>query len=140
VKKISNKILTIVLVLAIGVLIIPHLVPDSVMSPTQNTPLDPHKPTLFFFMNPKGTPCLLQKKLLDGVTPQIEQIVNIRFAKVTEDADQELFYKYGIRGLPSLILVDSAGAEIHRFSSGIHQGKTVVDEINATLQQERVTK
>jgi len=84
-------------------------------------------------MNPQGAPCLLQKKILDGVLAEVSSVVNIHYAKVNDVVDQNLFYQHGIRGLPSLILVDTTGKEMHRFSAGIHEGKTIVDEIQTSL-------
>ena len=132
-KRLLKIVSTLAIMIALGMLLIPHLLPESATGSNLNTPVDPHKPTLIFFMNPQGAPCLLQKKILDGVLAEVSSVVNIHYAKVNDVVDQNLFYQHGIRGLPSLILVDTTGKEMHRFSAGIHEGKTIVDEIQTSL-------
>jgi thioredoxin-related protein len=40
-----------------------------------------------------------------------------------------MFYTYGIRGLPSLILLDKNGKELKRFSPGIQDGKAILSAL-----------
>ena len=83
-------------------------------------------PTLIFFMNPNGAPCQMQYKILQDGMADLNKQAKIRYVKTTEDADQNTFYQYGIRSLPSLILVDSTGKELHRFAPGIQDMQTIL--------------
>jgi len=86
-------------------------------------------PTLIFFMNPNGTPCQMQYKILqDGMT-ELSKVAKIRYVKTTEPADQDAFYQYGIRSLPNLILVDSTGKEMVRFPPGIQEMAAIMNNI-----------
>ena len=86
--------------------------------------------TILFFMNPNGRPCQMQLSILDGMSDKLKPLANIRYYKTTEDSDQQSFYQYGIRGLPSLIVIDKKGNELKRFSPGIQDA----DEILAALK------
>lgn len=98
-------------------------------SPKAATAKPPQSPvkkgTLMFFMNPHGEPCRVQNSILNGVMPSISESVDIRYVKTTNPADEELFYTYAIRGLPSMIIVDAESKVIKRFSPGIQSGDTI---------------
>jgi len=86
-------------------------------------------PTLVFFMNPNGTPCQMQYKILQDGMKDLAKFANVRYVKTTEAADREAFYQYGIRSLPNLILVDNAGKEIVRFAPGIQEMDVIMKSI-----------
>ncbi|NLD91859.1 MAG: thioredoxin family protein [Fibrobacter sp.] len=77
--------------------------------------------TLLFFMNPNGRPCQIQDEILQSVKGTIDSLVNVQYIKTTISQDQAEFYKYGIRSIPLLIVVDKKGKEIKRFTPGIHE-------------------
>jgi thioredoxin 1 len=79
------------------------------------------KPTLIFFMNPNGSPCQMQDRILLQGKTELDRAVVLRYVKTTVDEDREVFYQYGVRSLPNLILVDAQGKEIHRFAPGIQE-------------------
>jgi thioredoxin 1 len=74
---------------------------------------------LIFFLNPNGGPCRIQDGILKGMSDEFEGKVSLKYIKTTDPADQKLFYKYGIRALPTLILTDPSGKEIKRMPPGI---------------------
>ena len=78
-----------------------------------------------FFMNPHGAPCQMQNSILNGVMSSISGAVDIRYVKTTNPADEELFYTYAIRGLPSMIIVDAKNRVVKRFSPGIQSGDSI---------------
>jgi len=89
-----------------------------------STPTPPGK-VILFFMNPNGHPCQMQLSILDGMKEKLIGLATVKYVKTTESGDQETFYKYGIRGLPSLIILDNSGKEIKRFTPGIQDEKTI---------------
>lgn len=76
---------------------------------------------LIFFLNPNGGPCRIQDDILKGMSDEFKGKVSLKYIKTTAPADQKLFYKYGIRALPTLILTDASGKEIRRMTPGIKQ-------------------
>jgi thiol-disulfide isomerase/thioredoxin len=84
---------------------------------------------ILFFMNPHGHPCQMQLSILDGMKEKLLGLATITYIKTTESGDQETFYHYGIRGLPSLIILDNSGKEIKRFAPGIQDEKTILSAL-----------
>lgn len=82
--------------------------------------------TLLFFMNPNGRPCQIQDEILGQIRDSLAGCVTVRYLKTTVAQDRSLFGQYGIRGLPSLIVADNSGKELHRFTPGIQQGETIL--------------
>jgi thioredoxin 1 len=89
------------------------------------------KATLVFFINPAGRPCQMQDQILAESRVQWEPLATLRYARTDTPADRDLFYRYGVRALPSLIVVDPDGKELRRFSPGIQPAETVVSGIRA---------
>lgn len=55
-------------------------------------------------------PCKMLTKTLEGAGDKIK----IPVEEVDIDQNQELAIKYGIRGVPTIVVVDDAGAEVKR--------------------------
>ncbi len=87
------------------------------------------KPKLLFFMNPNGRPCQIQDEALSGVRAEIEPIADIVSIMTTNPNDEELFYRYGVRSLPTLVILNSDGREFKRFPPGIQSAKDIVNAI-----------
>ena len=94
-------------------------------APAKNAPAK----TILFFMNPNGHPCQMQKGIIDGMKDSLSGLASITFIKTTEDGDRDKFYQYGIRGLPSLIIVDKNGNELKRFAPGIQDESTILSAL-----------
>ena len=92
-----------------------------------NTPKGTPEITILFFMNPNGRPCQMQNEILSGIKDSLAGLAEVAYVKTTESGDREKFYAYGIRGLPSLIIVDRKGNEITRFPPGIQSRETILD-------------
>jgi thioredoxin 1 len=90
------------------------------------------KPVLVFFMNPAGRPCQIQDQLLAESKAQWGPLADLRYARTDAESDRELFYRYGVRALPTLLLVDPAGKELKRFPPGIQQPTTVLEGLKAS--------
>jgi thioredoxin 1 len=102
-----------------------------VKSFADKAPKAPEK-LIMFFMNPNGHPCQMQLSILDGMKDKLVGLATIKYVKTTEASDQETFYKFGIRGLPSLIILDNNGKEVKRFTPGIQDEKTVLSALSAS--------
>jgi thioredoxin 1 len=96
----------------------------------KKAPVAPNKEILFF-MNPNGHPCQMQNAILDGIKDSLTGLATIKYYKTTEDADHDAFGKYGIRGLPTLIIADSKGNEISRFTPGIQDKATILSTLHS---------
>ncbi|NLB64767.1 MAG: hypothetical protein GX801_11820 [Fibrobacter sp.] len=77
-------------------------------------------PTLYFFINPGGRPCQIQDEILKN-SPDLKNHAQLKYISTNVPTDRDMFYKYGVRSLPSLILVDQKDSTLHRFPPGIHQ-------------------
>jgi hypothetical protein len=99
-------------------------------SAQKKTPVVPNKEILFF-MNPNGRPCQMQKAILDEIRDSLAGLATIKFYKTTEDPDRDAFGKYGIRGLPTLVIADSKGNEVSRFTPGIQDKTTILNTLRS---------
>jgi thioredoxin 1 len=82
--------------------------------------------TLVFFMNPNGRPCQMQDAIIHGMKDTLAGLATVRYYKTTESGDLQAFGKYGIRSLPSLIVLDGNGKELKRFTPGIQDEATIL--------------
>jgi thioredoxin-like negative regulator of GroEL len=81
--------------------------------------------TLLFFQNPAGAPCQAQDKVLRKLLDDRKGGFRIVAVSVARPEDQKAFYDYGVRSLPSLVLVGKDG-RVHRvFPPGIQSYETV---------------
>jgi thioredoxin-like negative regulator of GroEL len=83
------------------------------------------KATLVFFQNPNGGPCKAQKGILDKLTQDKKAGFNIASVNAMNQNDQKAFYDYGVRSLPSLVLVDKNGKISRVFPPGIQSIETL---------------
>ncbi len=91
---------------------------------TQNSP-ETAENLLVLFIDPNGGPCQMQGKILSQMAAELDGQVLIRPVKTTVPADRDIFYAYGIRALPTILLADSAGKEIKRLPPGVHAAETI---------------
>ncbi|MBC8213411.1 MAG: hypothetical protein H8E71_02085 [Candidatus Marinimicrobia bacterium] len=89
------------------------------------------KGTLIFFLNPNGRPCKMQDKIFKENSEIINKYVDIKYVPTTDPKSRNQFNKYGIRSLPSLILLNSNGEISKRFSPGIQQMNTLLSAFNS---------
>lgn len=80
---------------------------------------------LVFFINPDGAPCQMQGKILAGMADELKDKVAVRAVRTTVREDLDIFYAYGIRALPTLLLTDADGNEIDRLPPGVHPAETI---------------
>ncbi|MDD2734777.1 MAG: thioredoxin family protein [Desulfuromonadaceae bacterium] len=83
------------------------------------------KPTLVFFQNPNGGPCRAQQQVLNKLTEKRRGAFTVAPVNAMDQNDQKAFYDYGVRSLPSLVLVDKAGKISKVFPPGIQSIETL---------------
>ncbi len=76
--------------------------------------------TLLFFLDPKGRPCQMQARIINENKGAIEKYAQIRYIVTSDSSNRSVFYHYGIRGIPSMIVLNSDQSIAHRFPPGIH--------------------
>jgi hypothetical protein len=91
--------------------------------------VETRKGLLLLFLNPNGRPCQMQAQILKENITEIQKYVQIQGISTTVQAHRSHFYRFGVRQLPTLILIDTAGNVLHRFSPGIHQRDAILAEI-----------
>jgi thioredoxin 1 len=94
---------------------------------------DSAKGSLLFFLNPNGRPCQIQDQYLSEIRTQIDEVANIVYIRTTDPNDKSLFYKYGIRSLPSMIILDENENIAQRFSPGIQSSSSILEALEAAL-------
>lgn len=94
-------------------------------------PLAAHDNLLLFFINPNGGPCRMQDRILKEMAADLKERITVRYVQTTVQSDMNLFYQYGIRSLPSLVLTTSTGKELGRLTPGVHNAPAVLDLVNA---------
>ncbi len=85
---------------------------------------------IIFFLDPNGEPCRMQDAILNDMTNELNGKVNIHHVQTTIAADRDIFYHYGIRALPTLLLADASGKEIKRMPPGVKSP----EDIRALIQ------
>lgn len=68
-------------------------------------------------------PCKTLGPIMESVSGQVN------YQKVDVDTDQQLSMKYGIRNIPTLVLVDGEGNELGR-KVGLQQKQQIIDFYN----------
>jgi thioredoxin 1 len=77
------------------------------------------KKTIVFFLNPNGGPCRAQNEVLITLLKDRKNNFNVAYVSAMQQENQRAFYDYGVRGLPTLVLVDSSGKISRVFPPGI---------------------
>ena len=68
-------------------------------------------------------PCKTLGPIMESVAGQVN------YQKIDVDNNQDLSVKYGIRNIPTLVLVDGDGTELNR-STGVMQKQQIIDFYN----------
>ena len=88
------------------------------------------KPAVVFFLNPNGGPCQAQDSVLVKLWNDRKKSFNIVYVSAMVQENQKAFYDYGVRSLPSLVLVDKAGNIGRVFPPGIQTYETLASAID----------
>jgi thioredoxin 1 len=81
--------------------------------------------TVVFFINPMGGPCKAQKQVLEQLHKDRGGKFNIAYVSTMRAEDQRAFYDYGVRSLPTVVLVDKRGKIARYFPPGIQSYETL---------------
>lgn len=90
------------------------------------------KKTLVFFLNPEGGPCRAQDEILRKLHADRGGNFNVTYISALKTEDQQAFYDYGVRNLPSLVLLDSRGRIGHVFSPGIQTYEAMAQALDSS--------
>jgi thioredoxin-like negative regulator of GroEL len=88
------------------------------------------KATVVFFLNPYGNPCKAQNEILQKLQKDRKSSFNIAYVSAMKQEDRKAFYDYGIRSLPSMVLVDSKGKVSRVFPPGIQSYEALAAAID----------
>jgi len=83
-------------------------------------------PQLVFFKNPNGPPCQFQQRILDGLASQLAGKVEVVVYNTTSASDLAIFDRFGIQGLPALVMTDAGGRELRRAPAGVQGPEQVL--------------
>ena len=61
----------------------------------------------------------MQANILKEMADELSGKVDIQYVQTTIPIDRDIFYQYGIRALPTLLLADNSGKEIKRIPPGV---------------------
>jgi thioredoxin 1 len=101
-------------------------------TPSIKQAIESKKKTVLFFLNPNGSPCQRQDAILKKLHKNLAEAFNLTYVSSINSNDKQAFYDYGIRSLPSVVLVDSKGKIAHHFPPGIQPYDTLAMAIAAT--------
>ncbi len=104
---------------------------DKATKATTTAAIETSKGTLLFFLNPNGYPCQQQDKILKQNRENISPKADISYISTTDPTSRFSFNRYGIRRLPSLVLLDANGNISKHFPPGIRSA----DEIKNALSE-----
>lgn len=78
---------------------------------------------ILYFSASWCSPCRTLGPIMESLSGQIN------YQKIDVDNNQDLSIKYGVRNIPTLVLVDSSGNELNR-STGVMQKQQIIDFYN----------
>src|SRR5512134_1166952 len=88
------------------------------------------KNTVVFFINPTGGPCKAQKQVLEQLLKDRGSSFNIAYINALQEENQRAFYDYGVRSLPTVVLVDKQGRIARFFPPGIQSYETLATALD----------
>ncbi|THB68165.1 MAG: hypothetical protein D6B27_03150 [Gammaproteobacteria bacterium] len=88
------------------------------------------KGTLMFFMNPNGGPCIAQDKIINSIADKLEKKVDIVYMKTTDPMSRMAYNSYGVRMLPSIIILDTNGDVYKTFNPGIQSEEALLSGVD----------
>ena len=89
------------------------------------------QPTLMFFMNPGGRPCIIQDSIITEMGDSLTNKATVFYVRTTEmTIARPLFQKYGVRGIPAIIVLNADGSVKERLQPGVKGASAIYDAIN----------
>lgn len=85
---------------------------------------------LLFFINPNGAPCQTQDRILQSMKKRVEAKVKYVYISVNDADNRPLFYEFGVRALPYVVILDKSGSPVSAFPPGIQSEGVLMSDIN----------
>lgn len=92
------------------------------------------KSTIVFFLNPQGGPCQMQNGVLEQLHKDRSGNFNVAYVNALKPEDEKAFYDYGVRNLPSMVLVNKAGRIDRVFPPGIQSYDTIAAALDSVKE------
>ncbi len=89
------------------------------------------KKTIVFFQNPMGGPCRAQNEIIQKLLKDRKNNFTVAYVSTMKPEDQRAFYDYGVRSLPTVVLVDKQGTIATFFPPGIQSYQTLSAALDA---------
>jgi len=87
---------------------------------------------LLFFLNPNGRPCQMQNRILKEMGSSLTDKADLIYLSTTKlEQTKPYFNKYGIRALPSLVVLDGNGQVVKRFAPGIQSKESILQALDS---------
>jgi len=123
--SIKKIIITLLIVLFVGILGFNIFKNESTDSQASSTASSTNQGTeIVFFWLPSGAPCQQQDKILQALEKEKPELKVTR-VDVNDPASSVLANKYGIRTVPSSVILDEKGATIKQFTPGVQTEATL---------------
>jgi thioredoxin 1 len=90
------------------------------------------KNTVVFFLNPMGGPCKAQNEILQKLHKDRRGNFNIAYVSTMKPEDQRAFYDYGVRSLPTVVIIDKSGTISRYFPPGIQSYESLAAALDGT--------
>lgn len=131
----KNIVILIVIILLFGCSQEQPVQPMTGSAPATETKTNSSQPDgtehlLVFFIDPDGGPCRMQGEILATMSAELKGKVLVRPVQTTVKEDIDIFYAYGIRALPTILLADPSGRELKRLPPGVHPAETIRNLLN----------
>jgi thioredoxin 1 len=107
--------------------------PAPLSTPELKQALGAGKKTIVFFLNPQGGPCKAQNEVLMKLHQDRKGNFLIAYVDAVKPANQQAFYDYGVRSLPTVVLVDSKGKISRAFPPGIQTYEALAKALDGAL-------
>ena len=123
--SLKKIIITLLIVLFVGILGFNIFKGSSTDSQANSTASSTNQGTeIVFFWLPSGAPCQQQDKILQALEKEKPKLKVTR-VDVNDPASSVLANKYGIRTVPSSVILDEKGATIKQFTPGVQTEATL---------------
>ena len=75
----------------------------------------------------------MAKPIVDGLEKKLGDRARVIRLNVLDDVGQQAARRYGIRGVPALVVVDDNGQAVYR-QAGIPSSSQVIEQVDSILQ------
>jgi thioredoxin-related protein len=87
------------------------------------------KNALLFFLNPNGRPCQNQHAILEEIKSNVQNKLDYVYISSLDPNNNQFYYQFGVRSLPTIILLNKESKIAQRFSPGIITKESLLENI-----------